>query len=160
MNTVNEKPKTEDTRSAKRVFSVLVAVFSFVLLVVLFFTAFFYSEPRSNPVLRGIVDFLVWHPGHFWAISIVFGVLALAALVVRICYPQIRSLPMSIASVVMFVASFVWLVFGFLERECVIHKSNIRVDILFIWPILFAGTAILIGIFVISLIRAVCNRDK
>jgi hypothetical protein len=105
-------------------------------------------------------DLFVGQPGHFWAVSAMFGVLALAALVARFCCPQIRSLPMSIASFVMFIASFVWLVFGFLERECVIHKSNIRIDIVFFWPILFGGTAILIGVFVICIMRAVCNHDK
>jgi hypothetical protein len=48
-----------------------------------------------------------------------------------------------------------WLAFGFLERKAVIHKTDIRVDIVFGWPVFFGVTVLLIGLFILSVIRAV-----
>lgn len=98
-------------------------------------------------VFEFIADFFVWQPSHFWAVSAVFGVLFLAALMAKTRFPQIRCWPL-------FIACLMWLVFGFLELDNVIHKPNIRVDILLIWPFIFTGTALLMGPFILGLIHA------
>jgi hypothetical protein len=102
---------------------------------------------------ESFVKFFVWQPGHIWAISAVFGVLFLAALMAKTRYPQVRCLPL-------FIAFLVWLAYGFWEREAVIQRWDIRVDILFGWPLLFGGTAIAIIRSAQSVLRAAGNHDK
>jgi hypothetical protein len=97
---------------------------------------------------NNVFDFFAWQPVHIWAVAAVFGLLFLAAILAKAHYPQLRSLPL-------FIAFVMWLAFGFGEREAVIHRANIRIDIVFGWPFFFAGTALLIGLFILSLIRAV-----
>jgi hypothetical protein len=101
--------------------------------------------------LDWVSDFFQDQPDHFWAVSAVFGVLFVAALLAKTRFPKIHCWPLLIAFLM-------WLVFGFLERDNVIHKANIRIDILLIWPFFFAGTALLIvlfiGLFILGLVRA------
>jgi hypothetical protein len=102
---------------------------------------------------KSFVGFFVWQPGHILAISAVFGVLFLAALVARTRYPQIRCLPLLIACLV-------WCAYGFWEHKAYVERANIRVDLLIGWPLLFGGTAIAIIRSAQSVLRAVGNRDK
>lgn len=96
--------------------------------------------------------FFVWHPGRMWAVSAVFIVLFLAALIAKGRYPQLRSLPL-------LVASLVWFILGFLERDALIHKANIRIDIVCLWPLVFGLTAVLIAISCVSFLCAI-NRHR
>jgi hypothetical protein len=93
------------------------------------------------------ISFFIWQPVHIWAISALFGVLFLVALLMKNRYSQIRCLPPLIA----FLA---WLAYGFWERKAAAQKWDIRVDLLFGWPLLFGGTAIVVVLFVQSVIRA------
>jgi hypothetical protein len=102
---------------------------------------------------NSFVEFFVWQPGHIWAISAVFGVLALAALVARPRYPQIRCLPLSITFLV-------WFAYGFWEYNAYVERADIRVDLLFGWPLLFGGTAIAIILSVRSVSCAVEGKGK
>ncbi len=95
-----------------------------------------------------VSDFFVLQPGHFWAVSAVFGILFLAALIAKNRFPQIWCWPLLIALLM-------WLFFGLSERDNVIRNVDIRIDVVFVWPFLFAGTALLIGLFILSLIRAI-----
>jgi p-aminobenzoyl-glutamate transporter AbgT len=88
-----------------------------------------------------------------WVVSAVFGVLFLAALMAKSRYPRLRCLPLLIVF-------FIWLVLGFLERDALIHKANIRIDVVFLWPFIFAVTAILIAISVLNFIRLVKRYRK
>lgn len=97
---------------------------------------------------KSFVEFFVWQPVHIWAISAVFGVLFLVALVAKTRYSRVRCLPL-------FIASLVWLAYGFWEQQAVIRRWDIRVDLLFGWPFLFGGTVIVIVLSIQSLIRAV-----
>lgn len=97
--------------------------------------------------------FFVWQPVHIWLISALFGVVFLAALVMKRRYAEIRCLPLLIAFLV-------WLAYGFWEREAVIQKWDIRVDLLFGWPLLFCGTAIAVVLFVQSVIRARRSKER
>jgi hypothetical protein len=101
---------------------------------------------------ESFVEFFVWQPAHIWGISATFGVLSLAALATKIRYPLVRCLPL-------FIASLVWLAYGFWERAAVVQRWDIRVDLLFGWPFLFGGTAIAIVLSVRSAIRAVESNE-
>jgi len=109
-------------------------------------------------VVRFVFHFFMWvcdffqdQPVHFWAVSAVIGILFSAALMAKTRFPKVHCWPLLIAFLM-------WLLFGFLERDNVIHKANIRIDILFIWPFFFAGTALLIVLFILGLIRAVMAK--
>jgi len=103
---------------------------------------------------KSIVDFLVWQPGHFWAIAAVFGVLAVAALAAKFRYSQICCLPMLIAA-------SLWGFFGFLEYQAFVERANIRIDIPFLWPLLFIATILLVLISLFSVIVAIlCGKDE
>jgi hypothetical protein len=97
---------------------------------------------------ESFANFFVWQEGHIWAVSAVFGLLFLAALRLKTRYPQIRCLPLLIACLV-------WIAYGFWEHWAHIKRANIRVDLLFGWPILFSGTAIAILLSVQSVLRAI-----
>jgi hypothetical protein len=98
-------------------------------------------------------DFFVWHPGRMWAVSAVFGVLFLAAIMAKPRYQGLHCLPL-------FIAFIIWLALGFLEYDAWIHKANIRIDVVFGWPVVFAVTALLITFSVLSLIRTIRRRRK
>lgn len=102
---------------------------------------------------KAFTKFLVWQPTHIWAISAIFFVMFLAALAAKFRYSQLRCLPL-------FIISIVWLAYGFWERQAVISRWDIRVDLLFGWPLLFGGTLVAIVFSVQSLIRAVENNGK
>ncbi|MHB1037655.1 MAG: hypothetical protein ACYC35_24335 [Pirellulales bacterium] len=96
---------------------------------------------------KSFVEFLVWQPVHIWCVSGLFGVLFCAALVAKMRYARIRSVPL-------LAASLVWLAYGFWEREAVIHRWDIRIDLFFGWPVLFGGTVIAVALFMRSVIGA------
>lgn len=103
---------------------------------------------------KSIVDFLVWQPNHFWAIAAVFGALAVVALVAKFRYPQVCCLPSLLAAII-------WTVFGFLEYQAYVERANIRIDIVFLWPILFIATILLILISLLSVIVAfLCGKGE
>jgi hypothetical protein len=95
-----------------------------------------------------VFDFFVWQPGHFWAVSAVFGVLFAAAIVAKTRFPKIHCWPL-------LVAFLLWLFLGFSERDCVIRKVDIRIDVVFVWPFFFIGTALLVVVFIVGLVYAV-----
>ena len=101
---------------------------------------------------HGVIHYFVWHPERIWGIAAIFGLLAIAVRLLKIRYPRVFWLPV-------LVACFVWVVFGFLERECVIHQANIRIDIFFIWPFIFGGTALLVGGSMLNIINAIVNDE-
>ena len=103
-------------------------------------------------LVHGVIQFFVCHPGHMWAVAAVFGLLALAARLLKVYYPRVFWMPL-------LVVSFVWVGFGFLEYQAVISKANIRIDIFFIWPFIFCGTALLVGISILNIIIAIVNDE-
>ncbi len=102
---------------------------------------------------ESFVEFFVWRPLHIWAISAVFAALFLAALMAKTRYSQVRCLPL-------FITCLVWLTYGFWERQAVIHRWDIRVDLLFGWPFLFGGTALAIILSIRSLIHAIKSSES
>jgi hypothetical protein len=92
-------------------------------------------------------EIFVWHPGRIWCVSAAFGVLSLLARLAKTRYPQIRSRPMLILALL-------WLAFGFTERQAMIARANIRLDLLVIGPILFFGTTLATVLSVVSVVRA------
>jgi hypothetical protein len=109
---------------------------------------FFWHAEMWKPVS----DFCVSQPWHRWAVSAVFGLLAVAALTVRFRYPRIWWQPLAIVSVM-------WLVYGFLERSAVVQQANIRIDYLFLWPFIFDGTGLLVALSILNIIVAIV-RDE
>ncbi|MEN6556821.1 MAG: hypothetical protein ABFC54_01445 [Thermoguttaceae bacterium] len=104
--------------------------------------------------LERVFNFFVWQPGHFWAVSAVFGVLFAAAILAKIRFPKIHGWPL-------LVAFLLWLFMGFAERDCVIHHADIRIDVVFIWPCFFVATAVLVAAFLGRLVYAVrAARDE
>lgn len=105
------------------------------------------------PWLESIIRFFVWQPVHIWGISAVLGVLFLAALLAKRRYPQTRCLPL-------FIATLAWLVYGFWEHKALVERMKIRVDLIFIWPIVFCVTAIAIAVLAQSGIRSRAEKAE
>ncbi|HEX4142182.1 MAG TPA: hypothetical protein VHY91_01420 [Pirellulales bacterium] len=101
-----------------------------------------------------LVDFLVWQPGHIWAVAALFGLLLLAASAAKRRFPQVRNGPF-------LVAFLAWLAYGFCEYKARADRANIRVDLMLIWPILISLTVIALILSAQSVLRAIrCHRDK
>jgi uncharacterized membrane protein len=94
-----------------------------------------------------VFEVFVWHPGRIWCVSAVFGVLFLLTRLAKTRYPQIRSLPLLIVALL-------WLAYGFEERQAMIERANIRVDLAVIFPVLFFGTTIAMVLCIESVTRA------
>ena len=105
-----------------------------------------------SSLVHSVIQFFLWHPGRIWTIAAVFGLLALAACLLKIRYPRVYWTPL-------LAASFVWVGFGFLEYLAVISKANIRADILFTWPFIFGGTALLLGGSMLNIVYAIVNDE-
>ncbi len=110
-------------------------------------------DESSLSYFRVVVGYFIWHPERIWAVAWAFGVLAAAAFLAKCRWPQVQWIPMLIAYLI-------WLLFGFLEHEAVACVAAIRVDVLFIWPLIFSGTAVLVGIFLCGLIHAVFSTCR
>jgi hypothetical protein len=99
-------------------------------------------------MLEYLAGYLVWHEGRIWAISGLFAVLFLLARLARLHFPQIRSLPL-------LVAALMWLGYGFWEHKAHLERANIRVDLLFGWPVFFSAIGICIVLTMQSIVRAI-----
>lgn len=164
MNTAIEKRTAKIAPWSGRILSVLllgmVVLLLFLLLAVVFALVLIQAAPGSKSMLKTITLFLTGPPSHIWPISAAFGVLALAALVARIGYPQVRRLPMLISSFLMFIACYMWLAFGIHQSNPDLQSYNIRIDLVFIMPLLLGGTALLTIGSIWSLVRAVRDHKK
>jgi hypothetical protein len=89
----------------------------------------------------------IWHPGRIWCVSAGFGVLYLLARVAKTRYSQIRALPLLIVALL-------WLAYGFAERQAMIERANIGVDLLIIEPVLLLATTIAMVLCIESVTRA------
>jgi hypothetical protein len=97
---------------------------------------------------KWLFDFFVGHPGHFWAGAAIFGVLYAIAYGSKTIFPKIQYWPL--------LANFLlWAFLGFSEHDCVVHKVDIRIDVVLLWPWFFFGTAAFVVVFVVGLAYAV-----
>jgi hypothetical protein len=99
-------------------------------------------------ILLSLFRPFVGHPALSWEVSAVLGVVFLLACLAKTRYPLIRSVPLLIASLL-------WLASGFNEREVLIERANIRIDLFLIVPVLFFGTVIAILLSARSVLRAI-----
>jgi hypothetical protein len=91
------------------------------------------------------------NPTLVWCFAGLFALLGVVALVTRTRHYVLRT-------AMYFIAFGVWLAWGFMEREAVIERSNIRVDLLFILPFLYGATAGPVYLLVRNVIHAVKGR--
>ena len=104
-------------------------------------------------MLKTVVVFLTWPPSHIWIISAAFGVLFLVALILKIHYSRIWTIPSLIICVM-------WCAFGIYQSNPNLQSYNIRIDLVFIIPLLFGGTLSLVLFQLWSLVRTVRTTKR
>lgn len=97
------------------------------------------------------MEWFFWKPEKFFAVSCVFF---LAYLIIRLLG---RKLP-SVQSWPLLVPAITWALFAAWELFCTLEKTNIRVDLFFIYPVLIVVSIFGLSISIGSLISSILKK--